>query len=550
MGLLAAAQAVTQAAAKAALELATSKLLGRSAYQPPPSELYGGGPTDEDVEAMRRYNGGSLQPLPTSQTRWYLADLEYAERVADSGDLGPAARLMRSARRDGRLSGVLSTRTGGLVRLPKHFRGDPELVATFEAGHTDRADDARSVFDEMFPPSELALLAADGVLCGVGVAEFLPVVGRAYPVLCRLDPEFLFYRWNENRWYYRSIAGAIPITPGDGQWMLHVSGGRMSPWQNGLWRCIGRDYIRKEHAQLHKDNYEGKLANPARVAVSPQGAAEEQKQEWWRRVMAWGINTCFAATPGYDVKLVESNGRGWEAFDTTIAEANTDMIVAIAGQTVTVDGGAGFQNSDIHKTIRADLIKETADSLAHTINTQGIPVYVALVYGVDDVDTRVCVMEWDVTPPKDRNSEASSLVTTAAAITQLTAALNPHDLTVDVEAMADRFAVPTKPVREAGDTVPPVDLSASLDGPQLTALTELISNVATGAVPKKTALVLMQLAFNLDDVTAERLLAPVEVKPPHALEPGDGDDGDDGDVTDDEVEIEDTAEPDDYEVAA
>jgi len=499
---------------------------------------------------MRRYNGGSLQPLPTSQTRWYLADLEYAERVADSGDLGPAARLMRSARRDGRLSGVLSTRTGGLVRLPKHFRGDPELVATFEAGHTDRADDARSVFDEMFPPSELALLAADGVLCGVGVAEFLPVVGRAYPVLCRLDPEFLFYRWNENRWYYRSIAGAIPITPGDGQWMLHVSGGRMSPWQNGLWRCIGRDYIRKEHAQLHKDNYEGKLANPARVAVSPQGAAEEQKQEWWRRVMAWGINTCFAATPGYDVKLVESNGRGWEAFDTTIAEANTDMIVAIAGQTVTVDGGAGFQNSDIHKTIRADLIKETADSLAHTINTQGIPVYVALVYGVDDVDTRVCVMEWDVTPPKDRNSEASSLVTTAAAITQLTAALNPHDLTVDVEAMADRFAVPTKPVREAGDTVPPVDLSASLDGPQLTALTELISNVATGAVPKKTALVLMQLAFNLDDVTAERLLAPVEVKPPHALEPGDGDDGDDGDVTDDEVEIEDTAEPDDYEVAA
>jgi len=550
VGLLAAAQAVTQAAAKAALELATSKLLGRSAYQPPPSELYGGGPTDEDVEAMRRYNGGSLQPLPTSQTRWYLADLEYAERVADSGDLGPAARLMRSARRDGRLSGVLSTRTGGLVRLPKHFRGDPELVATFEAGHTDRADDARSVFDEMFPPSELALLAADGVLCGVGVAEFLPVVGRAYPVLCRLDPEFLFYRWNENRWYYRSIAGAIPITPGDGQWMLHVSGGRMSPWQNGLWRCIGRDYIRKEHAQLHKDNYEGKLANPARVAVSPQGAAEEQKQEWWRRVMAWGINTCFAATPGYDVKLVESNGRGWEAFDTTIAEANTDMIVAIAGQTVTVDGGAGFQNSDIHKTIRADLIKETADSLAHTINTQGIPVYVALVYGVDDVDTRVCVMEWDVTPPKDRNSEASSLVTTAAAITQLTAALNPHDLTVDVEAMADRFAVPTKPVREAGDTVPPVDLSASLDGPQLTALTELISNVATGAVPKKTALVLMQLAFNLDDVTAERLLAPVEVKPPHALEPGDGDDGDDGDVTDDEVEIEDTAEPDDYEVAA
>lgn len=544
MGLLAAAEAAT----KAALELATSKLLGRSAYQPPSSSWYGG-PTDEDVEAMRRYNGGSLQPLPTTQTRWYLADLEYAERVADSGDLGPAARLMRSARRDGRLSGVLSTRTGGLVRLPKRFRGDRELVATFEAGHTDRADDARSVFDEMLPPSELALLAADGVLCGVGVAEFLPVIGRAYPVLCRLDPEFLLYRWNENRWYYRSIAGSIPITPGDGQWVLHTPGGRMSPWQHGLWRCVGRSYIRKEHAQLHKDNYEAKLANPARVAVSPQGGSEEQKQEWWRRVMAWGINTTFAATPGYDVKLIESNGRGWEAFDTTIAEANTDMIVAIAGQVVTTDGGAGFQNSDIHRTIRADLIKETADGLSYTINTQAIPVYVANVYGVDEVDTRVCVMEWDVTPPKDRNAEAQSLVTTASAITQLTAALTAHDLTLDVEAMADRFAVPTRPVLELGDAVPPVDLSATLDGPQLTALTELISNVATGTIPKETALVLMQLAFNLDTVTAERLLAPVEVTtlPADAAQVDDGDvvEGEYTDPVDDPVD-----DADEYEVAA
>lgn len=542
VGLLAAASAVT----KAALELATSKLLGRSAYQPPPSELYGGGPTDEDVEAMRRFNGGSLQPLPTTQTRWYLADLEYAERVADSGDISQAARLMRSARRDGRLSGVLSTRTGGLVRLPKRFRGDPELVATFEAGHTDRADDARSVFDEMLPMQELALLAADGVLCGVGVAEFLPVVGRAYPVLCRLDPEFLFYRWNENRWYYRSIAGAIPITPGDGQWVLHTPGGRMSPWQHGLWRCIGRDYIRKEHAQLHKDNYEGKLANPARVAVSPQGAAEDQKQEWWRRVMAWGVNTVFAATPGYDVKLVESNGRGWEAFDTTIAEANTDMIIAIAGQTVTVDGGAGFQNSDIHKTIRADLIKETADGLAYTINTQGIPVYVATVYGVDEVDTRVCVMEWDVTPPKDRNAEAQSLVTTATALTQLTAALTPHDLTVDVEAMVDRFAVPTKPVRELGDTVPPIEPTSSLNGAQVTALLEVITNVTTGQLPKESAIVIIQTAFNLDEAVARNIIEPVEVSP--TLEPGDVIDGDV--VTDDVPDDADTAFPEDYEVAA
>lgn len=545
VGLFAAAQAATQAA----FERATSALLGRSAYQPLSSEIYGGGLTDEDIEAMRRYNGGSLQPIPTTQTRWYLSDLEHAERCADSGDLGPAARLMRSARRDGRLSGVLSTRTGGLVRLPKRFRGNPELVATFESGHTDRADDARSVFDEMLPPSELALLAADGVLLGIGVGEFLPVIGRAYPVLVRLDPEFLFYRWNENRWYFRSVAGSLPITPGDGQWFLHTPGGRMSPWQHGLWRCVGGDYIRKSHAQLKKENYEGKLANPARVAVSPQGGSEEQKQEWWRKVMAWGINTTFAATPGYDVKLIESNGRGWEAFDTTIADANTDMIIAIAGQTVTVDGGAGFQNSDIHKTIRADLIKETADGLAYTINTQAIPLYVAAMYGVDEVDDRVCVVEYDVTPPKDRNAEAQSMISTASAITTMTSALTAHDMNLDVNAMCDRFAVPTRPVVEVGDSIPPVEPTASLNGAQVTALLDVIASVTTGQLPKESAIVIIQTAFNLDERVARGIVDPVEVSP--ALGPGDVVDGDV--VEDDPVDAVDPVDPadaDEYEVAA
>ncbi len=426
---------------KAVLAEATAALLGRSAYAPPMTSHTG--VDDADVERMRETMGGQIQPLPLSQTRWYLSDLERAEFDADAGDIAPAARLMRAARKDGRFSGVLSTRTGGLVRLPKKFRGDADVVAALDVGHEAQAS-TRGVFDEMCPPSELALLAADGELLGVGVAELVPVEGRDYPVMVRLDPEFLFYRWNENRWYFRSIAGPVPITPGDGRWILHIPGGRMSPWQNGLWRSIGRAYIRKEHAQLHKDNYEAKLANPARVAISPQGAGEAQKEGWWRSVMAWGVNTVFGVTPGYDVKLLESNGRGWESFDTTVADCNTDMIIAVAGQTVTVDGGAGFQNSDIHKTIRADLIKATADGLAATLNTQAIPVFVALRFGIEAINSKACVMEWDVTPPKDRNSEATSMVTTGNAITLLKQALAESGLELDVSALCARYAIPVR----------------------------------------------------------------------------------------------------------
>lgn len=415
-------------------------LLGISAYAAAPTTALS---LDSPiVESVREAMGGQISPIPYSQTRWYLADLETAEHQADSGRLMTAARLMRSARKDGTLAGVLSTRTGGLVRLPKRFRGDAEVVAALELGH----ESSRSVFDEMLPATELALMAADGLLLGVAIGELVPVVGRDFPVLVRLDPEFLDYRWSENRWYFRSNAGSIPITPGDGRWVLHTPGGRLAPWQHGLWRAVGRAFIRKEHAAMHKDNWEAKLANPARVAIAPNGASETQKESWFQRVLAWGINTVFGLTPGYDVKLLESNGRGYESFSSTIQEQNTELIIAVAGQTVTTDGGAGFSNANIHKSIRADLIKETADGLAYSVNTQCIPAFIVSRWGEEALATRNCVVEWDVTPPADRNSEASALVSVATAITSLTAALASHGLEPDVDALTMRFGIPVRVV--------------------------------------------------------------------------------------------------------
>lgn len=412
-------------------------LLGISAYTPPAPDAAQLG--DPEVDRIRSLFGGQLQILPQSQTRWYLADLEAAIYAADQGFIAPAARLMRAARGDGHLAGVLSTRTEGLVRLPKRFRGNAEAIGALKVGE----EDARSVFDEMFPASELGVFTADFVSLGVAIGELVPVEGRDYPVFVRLDPEFLQYRWYENRWYFRSIAGPIPITPGDGRWVLATLG-RSSPWQNGNWRALGKAFIRKEHAQHNKDNWEAKLAQPARVAVAPAGASEEQAEGWFKRVLAWGKNTVFGMRPGYDVKLLESNGRGADSFVATISEQNGEITICIAGQTVTTDGGVGFANADIHKSIRADLIKATADALAYVLNTQGIPPWLIARWGDDALTTHAVVVEWDVTPPADLASGAQALVSVASALSQLTSALAAHGLALDVSELCTRFGVPVK----------------------------------------------------------------------------------------------------------
>lgn len=431
---------------------AVAALLGISAYQKPPPSA---GP-DLDSEAVARVRtvlGGQLAPQSHTQTRWYLRDLEAAVHSADAGDLSSAARLYRAFRRDGVLAGLLATRTSGLVRLPKRFRGDVDVKEALERrdGST-----ARSVFDDMFPSSELALLAADGIALGVGVAELVPVEGRDFPVLVRVDPEFLRYRWVENRWYYASVAGLIPITPGDGRWVLHVPGGRMSPWQHGLWTALGEAWINKQHAKLYRSNFAGKLANPARAATAPIGATEDQRRGFLQQLIGWGVNTTFELPPGWEVKLIESNGRGYDVFQAEIDTSDTEIMIALAGQVVTTTGGTGFANADIHKSIRADLIKETGDALGYTINTQGIPQFVVRRWGLEKLKNGGATVDWDVTPPKDVKQEADALKSFGDALVSIRAGLLPYRRDIDVASLANRFGIPIAQDSD-GDGNPDVD---------------------------------------------------------------------------------------------
>jgi hypothetical protein len=431
----------------------TRALLGISTYQPRPRSP---APDQDSEELARSSLGGALAPLPQTKTRWILKDLEDAQWLADTGDLTRAAQLARSSKTDGVVMGVLSTRTGGLVRLPKRFRGDPEIIEQLEFGH----DSVRSIFDEQFPPQELSALAADGVMLGVGVAELVPVPGRSYPVMVRLDPEWLYYRRDDGCWYYRSIAGPIPVIPGDGRWILHMPGGRVSPWHSGCWRAVGRAFINKEAALLYDQNWMGKLANPARVAMAPQGSTEDARVGWHQKVMAWGVNTVFSLNPGWEVKLLESNGVGSEAFNRAVERAEREIVIALAGQTVTTDGGTGFANADIHKSIRADLIKQTADDLAYTINTQGIPQFVVRHWGEEALQNSPCV-EWDVTPPQDRKADAEAQKAKGEAIKGLTDSLARYGYELDIAEFMASSNIPIRPTTRAG-VVPMAEVSSAI----------------------------------------------------------------------------------------
>lgn len=437
-------------AVKESFKELVASLLGISTFAPPPMP----GPQlgDAATNAAREALGGRLEPIPAVRLRWYPPDIERAQMMATNGDLTMIGQLNESMKIDGVYRGLSDARTS-TVNFPRRFYGDSEVIDSLLSKN---ASD-RNVYDEMIPATESRLMCGDEVNCGIAIGEMVPVVGRNFPVLVRRYVQNLYYLWSKNTWYYRSIVGLIPITPGipyenGNMWVLHIGGGRLSPWNNGLWNTCGRSYINKTQTIFARQSYEMKHSHPARVAIAPLGASEEERQGMLASVIRWALNAAFALPVGWDIKLIEANGRGIDVYEKSIATYNEEMATALCGSSVMLKGTVGFGNVDPFKVVARDLMKTTASAWDHTVNTQILPAFIGQRWGVDRLATATTV-ETDVSEPLDRLAEANTFVTVANAIKLLVEAINAAQIAAGVKKpvslnvieLLERFGVPTQP---------------------------------------------------------------------------------------------------------
>lgn len=435
-----------------ALKSLVQSLLGISTFSPPP--IYGPELGSDAVDETRRTMGGRLEPIPDVRLRWYPPDIERAQHRAQTGDMLMIGQLNESMRLDGVIRGLGDARTS-VVNFPKRFFGSRQVTEVLlSANNSDR-----NVYDEMIPSSEAQLMTWDELMCGVAVGEMVPVQGRDFPVLVRRYPQNLWYNWWRNTWYYRSIVGLIPITPGvpaegagDNWWVLHIGGGRLSPWNSGQWNTVGRSYINKTQTIFARQAFEMRHAHPARVATAPLGATDEERRGMLSNLIRWAMNAAFAMPVGWDVKLVESNGQGIRVYEQSIKNYNEEIATALCGSAVMLQGTAGFSNMDVFRFVQKDLITSTSTKWDHTVNTQILPAFIARRWGTDALANATTVLT-DVQEPKDRLVEANTLVAVASAVKGLVEAIQSAQIAagttapvaLDITELLARFGIPTRP---------------------------------------------------------------------------------------------------------
>ena len=405
------------------------------------------GPRRLGAPGDRRAGRPQISPPTYSQSDWLAHDLEDAMRAADSGAMRLVARLANACRRDGTIAGVLSTRTLGMLALPFMVSASPELMPW--------ADRLREDFAVMFPAAELEAILADGIVLRFAVGEFVQPAWARLPTLRRLDPEFLQYRWQEDAWYYASASGLLRIEPGDGRWLLHLPGGHVSPWKSAPVWALGRAFIMKQSAIFLRENYNQKLANAARAAKCPKGTTNEERAEQLEQLIGWGPNAAFVLPDGYEIEIIESNGRGHESFGVSIVDCDREAVITLSGQTVTTEGAAGFANGAIFERIRGDLIQSDANGLAETLLQQGLPLW----GWMNNVDVASFTLRWETKPPRDRTADATASMQAAQAIK----AWIEVGADVDVSAEARTYGVTLIEAPPAPAQLPSVNLVPDAD---------------------------------------------------------------------------------------
>lgn len=409
------------------------------ATTPSPAKIVAEAPARKRLVPM---NDATSRPrdLPVyTWTEWdSVQKVKAALTELEAGHFLSAAQLVDAMGRDDRITGVLGTRTKGLVGLP----------IDIEKPDTASSKALKEQRPQMLPTAQVRKMLRSGIMLGIGVGQnvWTRTETSWSPRLKWWHPQFIQWRWDTRSYWIQTMDGLLELHAGDGEWVLYTPYGEQLGYLDALVRALAVPWLIRQWARRDWARYSEVHGLPIRKGKVPARADEQDKERFIIELSQLGSESVIRLPQGtedgasFDVEMLEASSQSWEGFQALLQKTDTDIAVAVLGQNLTTEagtsGGKGaLSTATIHNQIRQDVLQDDATTLADCLHEQTVRPWALYNYGDVDAAPRAT---FHTDPPEDLGAKATSYQTVANALTAFKGIRAP----VDVGQVLVDFGIP------------------------------------------------------------------------------------------------------------
>lgn len=323
---------------------------------------------------------------------------------------------------DSRVQSAMRSRSGGLLgrpirfKVPERFKGDRTATKCLTAWERH--------WPQMHAEPALLDLLETANSVGHAYSQILWDTTRKLwrPYLLPFYGRYSYYHWIFRIHVAVTQDGQVPITPGDGGWVLHAPYGGYRGWMRGALRAVAMWWLARNYALRDWAAYSEKHGFPTLLADTPFGADPNDIASYQTQLRSIGQNSVLQV-PGsvdvtrygkYDLRYLEPHDPNWQVFKALIEQCNDEITLALLGQNLTSQVKEGsFAAARVHADVRQAILEADARALAKTLYVQVLRPFAAMNFGDPNLAPTV---QWDVSPPEDLKTKSQTMMSVAQAL--------------------------------------------------------------------------------------------------------------------------------------
>ena len=411
------------------------------------------------VEGEPTPGTGALPATPSEQEPLTTTTVAALRAMLDDHDRGVFTRsglLADLLRRDADVYGALQQRLTALGAHPMCFDAADDSDAAVKA-----RDGLALDWHRLCSPGAQADLALDEAMMGWALAQVVWRFDEGSRVLRQTVEPWPSYAVEHDRtlrqWYVQTAEGRLPITPGDGQWLLVAPRSARAPWLWGAIRPAAEWYLSNSFAASDGRRRSETTGQGIWKVKVPSGARESVEGKGFLRSFrnlgrAAAIPAPQGATPesSYDFDLIEAKADAFKIFEWLKRTGGGAIRLAILGQDLTSQnqtiGSKG--TSETGEGVTRAVVEAQARGLSDAF-TQQVARPRAVYLGEPLTKVRI-----DAEPEADRKASAEASKAEADAV------IRWAEAGVTVDRLAHATAAGMKGAAEAAPAKPAPDPKA------------------------------------------------------------------------------------------